>query len=159
MPFRPSIGVVSTAWCPNCRSEYRPGFTVCADCGSALVDSLAAPAEHSEHDNAPAEPGPFTDGDDVVALVELSIVEADLVAAQLGTGGIPAAVFGTGAEIYTGLRSGRVMVRRSDLEAAALLVAELLDPSRAPTQISDEDLAALAEESAGQSDPATGAQV
>jgi len=26
------------AWCPKCKSEYREGFTVCADCGSELVD-------------------------------------------------------------------------------------------------------------------------
>lgn len=25
-------------WCPKCKSEYREGFTVCADCGSGLVD-------------------------------------------------------------------------------------------------------------------------
>lgn len=24
-------------WCPKCRTEYREGFTVCADCGSELV--------------------------------------------------------------------------------------------------------------------------
>lgn len=24
-------------WCPKCRSEYRKGFTVCADCGTELV--------------------------------------------------------------------------------------------------------------------------
>lgn len=24
-------------WCPKCRTEYRPGFTKCADCGSELV--------------------------------------------------------------------------------------------------------------------------
>lgn len=26
-------------WCPKCKSEYREGFTKCADCGGALVDS------------------------------------------------------------------------------------------------------------------------
>ncbi len=28
------------AWCPVCKNEYRPGITVCADCGAQLVDSL-----------------------------------------------------------------------------------------------------------------------
>lgn len=25
-------------WCPKCKTEYRKGFTVCADCGSELVE-------------------------------------------------------------------------------------------------------------------------
>ena len=25
-------------WCPKCKSEYREGFSICADCGSELVD-------------------------------------------------------------------------------------------------------------------------
>lgn len=28
-------------WCPKCETEYREGISVCADCGSALVDSLS----------------------------------------------------------------------------------------------------------------------
>lgn len=27
-------------WCPNCKTEYQPGVTVCADCKTALVDEL-----------------------------------------------------------------------------------------------------------------------
>lgn len=27
-------------WCPKCKTEYREGFTVCADCGSELVGEL-----------------------------------------------------------------------------------------------------------------------
>ncbi|MCM1538577.1 MAG: hypothetical protein NC254_09275, partial [bacterium] len=27
-------------WCPVCKNEYKEGVTVCADCGTALVDSL-----------------------------------------------------------------------------------------------------------------------
>src|SRR5689334_16565117 len=30
-------------FCPRCRSEYRPGFSRCADCDVALVDALPAP--------------------------------------------------------------------------------------------------------------------
>ena len=28
------------SWCPKCRTEYREGFTHCADCGAELVDEL-----------------------------------------------------------------------------------------------------------------------
>lgn len=27
-------------WCPNCRTEYRPGFHKCSDCGASLVETL-----------------------------------------------------------------------------------------------------------------------
>lgn len=27
-------------WCPHCRTEYREGFTTCADCGMDLVETL-----------------------------------------------------------------------------------------------------------------------
>ena len=27
-------------WCPKCKNEYKAGYTVCADCGTELVDSL-----------------------------------------------------------------------------------------------------------------------
>lgn len=29
-------------WCPKCKTEYRDGFKVCADCGSSLVDEQPA---------------------------------------------------------------------------------------------------------------------
>ena len=36
-------------FCPNCRTEYRSGFTVCADCGVSLVSELP-PKPHDESD-------------------------------------------------------------------------------------------------------------
>lgn len=29
-------------WCPKCETEYRDGITICADCGSALVENLSS---------------------------------------------------------------------------------------------------------------------
>ncbi|MHB9035079.1 MAG: putative signal transducing protein [Armatimonadota bacterium] len=28
------------SFCPNCKYEYKPGFTKCPDCGAELVDEL-----------------------------------------------------------------------------------------------------------------------
>ena len=38
-------------WCPNCKTEYQDGYTVCSDCGSTLVESLeqAAAEEAAEY--------------------------------------------------------------------------------------------------------------
>ena len=40
-------------WCPKCKTEYREGFTACADCGEPLVDVLPAdetPEEQEQPD-------------------------------------------------------------------------------------------------------------
>lgn len=34
-------------WCPKCKTEYREGFTVCADCGSELVSELPAEEQNT----------------------------------------------------------------------------------------------------------------
>ena len=30
-------------WCPKCKLEYQDGITICADCGTELVESIALP--------------------------------------------------------------------------------------------------------------------
>jgi hypothetical protein len=145
-----------TRWCPKCRSEYREGFGVCADCGLALLDSLPL---RTEERSANAPSSPFLPGDDVIELATLGIVEAELVAAELRVAGIPAAVFGTGAVIHTGVRRARLMVRRSDRVEAGQFVAQVSADERSGSPITDEELASLAEQSTSGSDPATGAAI
>lgn len=35
-------------WCPNCKTEYREGIKVCADCGAALIAELKEEAERAQ---------------------------------------------------------------------------------------------------------------
>jgi hypothetical protein len=52
-------------YCPNCKSEYRPGFTRCSDCQLDLVWELpqgGVGAQHTDawgqvHDTVPGQPG------------------------------------------------------------------------------------------------------
>jgi len=39
-------------FCPQCKAEYRPGFTRCADCDVELVHELPAVAEEPSHEPA-----------------------------------------------------------------------------------------------------------
>lgn len=39
-------------WCPKCKTEYREGFQVCADCGSKLVEELAEEMAGGESEEA-----------------------------------------------------------------------------------------------------------
>jgi hypothetical protein len=39
-------------FCPKCRTEYRPGFTRCADCDVDLVDSLPSQPAPADDDRA-----------------------------------------------------------------------------------------------------------
>ncbi len=41
-------------FCPNCKTEYRPGFATCSDCGAPLVERLPGPIST----NAPKTAGP-----------------------------------------------------------------------------------------------------
>ena len=43
-------------FCPKCKAEYRDGFTICADCKVALVDSLEKKRPVEETEENPNEP-------------------------------------------------------------------------------------------------------
>lgn len=64
-------------YCPECRTEYREGFTECADCHVTLVDVL--PDEETEHE----EDGRFvnlleTDSPTDIALVRSLLDSGDI---------------------------------------------------------------------------------
>ncbi len=61
--------------CPNCKAEYREGYTVCADCEVPLVEKLPA-------DEQPEEPEMelvtvFDTGEPADVLVAKSILQAE----------------------------------------------------------------------------------
>ena len=67
-------------YCPECRAEYREGFTTCSDCGVGLVENLAEP-EHPK--------GPFVE---VFESADASLMP--VVASVLHGAGIPFLVQG-----------------------------------------------------------------
>jgi hypothetical protein len=64
-------------WCPNCRTEYEGGRSVCTDCGASLVDE---------------EPVTVASEDPVVVLHAATANEARIAEATLEAEGIPAFV-------------------------------------------------------------------
>jgi hypothetical protein len=105
----------------------------------------------------------FTSDSDPVELVNVSAVEAELVAARLRDRGIPAGVLavGTAGELVAVqfTQGSRVMVSRRDLPAARAEVADLFSAGMVTSVVDDDAVAAQAEAATGWSDPETGAVV
>jgi len=155
---------MSTVWCPECRSEYREGTAVCADCGTALVtEPPPLRAKHRDHVGQEKITGPFLPDDDLVPVATTNAADAEMIAAQLRVTGIRAAVFGPGtAGLLMALQfteGSRVMVRLADRDAAEKFIADLSATAGAAAPIDDDTLASLADASKGWSDPSTGAVV
>lgn len=115
-------------YCPNCRSEYRPGFDTCADCGAGLVEELLP-----QEEPAPQREIDYSPGKGWVKLVNvLDDYEAELVLEMLKSEGIPvlkkaqgaggglAVVKGTEIGIdlyvpYAAMRAARTILRQDEL--------------------------------------------
>src|SRR5207302_18598 len=87
--------------CPRCRAEYRPGFTMCADCNVPLVPGPAPSPDEAPADvprdwwDQPVQEEPPEDRVTEPAKIATfgSSEEAWLLAGRLRTDGIPATVF------------------------------------------------------------------
>ena len=141
-------------WCPQCRTEYRPGFTHCADCGVPLVDELPpeAPSEELPPDDSLRRPR-----DPVHLLHCPTTLDADATLALLRSFGIPCfSQPDMGAEkIYTGfcLTGEHIYVEASQAEQAREIVRGF---RRGRGRVDPADAAALMEqagEPAGDSPP------
>lgn len=136
-------------WCPNCKTEYREGFTHCADCGAALVQTLPDEAPEPETLDRPAE---------AVMLMHCpSTLEADATVALLQSFSIPCFVQpDMGAEkAYTGfcLTGGSIFVEKTRLEEAREIVEGF---RHGGSQIDAEDRRRLLEEAESQPAPKLG---
>jgi hypothetical protein len=75
--------------CPSCRTEYRSGFSACADCGTALEAGPVPMLPEREE----VSPGPYErlESSHTVQVLHTShLSEADLAAGLLQAEGIPA---------------------------------------------------------------------
>jgi hypothetical protein len=104
--------------CPNCRSEYRPGFTLCSDCGVELVDELPEEAQVAPRDISVGDPSEM-----VEVYRAWGRARADLIRSVLEGNGIQTALFGEGRNAAYNFTIGsmaeiRVMVAADDLDAA-----------------------------------------
>ena len=117
-------------YCPVCGDEYRPGFTVCADCDVALVEEPPPP---------PAPEGPSFDPatvPEVVCVYRTQGLDAEIVRSYLEAADVPCFVAGEGYSSAYPLTVGvigerRIMVRKQDEERARELIAEALEGERA----------------------------
>ncbi len=110
-------------FCPECRTEYREGFTVCADCGIALVPEL--PPE------PPAEiPPEGADFEEVLRFMDEGIVA--IVKSVLDEEGIDYYI--AGFSIPKG-PDQRLMVRKDQAERAREILEDLDTDEEEPDEI------------------------
>lgn len=143
-------------WCPKCGSEYRDGFTECASCGVKLVDKLTdeqkKQAEMEERRDMVLPEGMSRP---VAVFTAKNRLEAESIEDMLRDNDIP--VFDRPAafrqiQSYSGAdaRFGVELVVDASQTARARLLIDEMQTELSENELSEDDLARLAEEQAEQ---------
>lgn len=143
-------------WCPKCGSEYRDGFTECASCGVKLVDKLTdeqkKQAEMEERRDM-VLPGGMSRP--VAVFTAKNRLEAESIEDMLRDNDIP--VFDRPAafrqiQSYSGAdaRFGVELVVDASQTARARQLIDEMQTELSENELSEDDLARLAEEQAEQ---------
>ena len=126
-------------FCPQCQSEYREGFTTCADCGVALVD---APLDGVDEENPDEEWVTVLEtGDPGELALAHSLLDAEGITAMFPGEGIQSlfgmGTLGAGFNIAVGPAAIRVL--EHDAERARELLAELKQHGSLPDGEDDDE--------------------
>ena len=143
-------------WCPKCGSEYRDGFTECASCGVKLVDKLTdeqkKQAEMEERRDMVLPEGMSRP---VAVFTAKNRLEAESIADMLRDNDIP--VFDRPAafrqiQSYSGAdaRFGVELVVDASQTARARQLIDEMQTELSENELSEDELARLAEEQAEQ---------
>ena len=124
-------------YCPQCRAEYRAGFTECADCQIPLLDGTAPPEPHTRFD-------PTLDL--VVVLETNDSIQVAMAKGLLEEAGIPFFILGQITTLVTDVdgflrKWVRVQVPRDREGEARDLLGTLLEPDTSLPGVPEEGAA------------------
>lgn len=143
-------------WCPKCGSEYRDGFTECASCGVKLVDKLTdEQKKQAEMEESRDMVLPEGMSRPVAVFTAKNRLEAESIEDMLRDNDIP--VFDRPAafrqiQSYSGAdaRFGVELVVDASQTARARQLIDEMQTELSENELSEDDLARLAEEQAEQ---------
>jgi len=128
-------------FCPQCKSEYREGFTTCADCGVALVEAL--PDAEAEPDQDEDWATVLESGDPALLAMAHSLLDAEGITARFPGEGLQS-LFGVGpmgAGFNVAIGPAAVQVPAHLAEKARELLALLDEPASEGASEEHEDAA------------------
>jgi transcription initiation factor TFIIIB Brf1 subunit/transcription initiation factor TFIIB len=143
--------------CPNCKSEFREGVTVCADCGETLVENPVGADMPVNHQSPPHEPT-----EEETALMKPALlcsladdVSSGILIATLKENGIPVLIKKPGTGEYLAIYMGMnvfgidVYVPTGMLDSARGIINNLLLDDSDPEDGFDEEADPFDEEMDG----------